>query len=48
MSKTPRQWAEKLIKELRKHANRDDCYDCKQILKAMGLNPEKEVTNNDR
>ena len=41
MTKTPKAWAKDLIKELYKHANRDDCYDCKQILRAMGLNPEK-------
>ena len=39
MSKTPTQYAKMLIKELYKHANRDNC---KQILRAMGLNPDKE------
>ena len=42
MSKTPTQYAKMLIKELYKHANRDNCYNCKQILRAMGLNPDKE------
>ena len=42
MSKTPRDYAKKLIQELYKHANRDHCYECKQLLRKMGLNPEKE------
>jgi len=36
----PREWVKKLIKELEKHASRDDCYDCKQLLRAMGLDPD--------
>jgi len=36
-----RENAIKLIKELFKHSHRDNCYDCKQLLKAMGLNPDK-------
>ena len=31
----------KLIKELFKHARRDNCYECKKLLRAMNLNPEK-------
>lgn len=33
--------ARKLIKELYKHAQRDNCYDCKQLIRAMGLDPDK-------
>lgn len=33
MSQTMREWLDKVIKELRKHTNRDDCYSCKQLLK---------------
>ena len=41
--KTPREWSKLLIKELYKHANRDGCFECKQILRAMGLNPNKQL-----
>jgi len=27
------EWINKTIKELQKHADRDECYDCKQLLK---------------
>jgi len=27
------EWVRKVAKELRKHADRDNCYDCKQLLK---------------
>jgi len=39
-SKNPRHYAGKLVKELYKHAQRDNCYTCKELLRAMGLNPE--------
>jgi len=39
--KNPREWVRILAKELLKHSQKDGCYNCKQILKAMGLNPEK-------
>jgi len=41
MSKTSRENTALLIKELFKHARRDDCYECKRLLKAMGLDPRK-------
>lgn len=41
MSKTPRDWTKTLLKELFKHAQKDQCYTCRQILRAMGLDPEK-------
>lgn len=47
MSKTPLANAKALIKELRKHATRDDCYECKRLLRAMGL-PIKEGEKHDR
>jgi hypothetical protein len=28
-----REWLDNVVKELKKHAERDDCYDCKQLLK---------------
>jgi len=40
--KSPRYWSKALIKELLKHAQRDDCFDCKYILRAMGVNPESK------
>jgi len=43
MSKTPMDWSKALVKELYKHATKDDCYNCKQILKAMGLDPKKSI-----
>ena len=46
MSKTPREWSKALIKELLKHAQRDDCYNCKRLLKAMGLNPTVSFEEN--
>lgn len=42
MSKSPREWAKLMVKELYKHAQRDDCYDCKQVLRKMGLDPDKK------
>lgn len=30
-----------LIKELLKHAQRDDCFGCKHVLRAMNLDPDK-------
>lgn len=33
--------ARKLVKEIYKHADRDNCYDCKQLLRALGLDPSK-------
>jgi len=41
MSKSPLENAKALIKELRKHANRDECYECKRLLRAMGLKVEE-------
>ena len=41
MEKTPKDYAKMLIKELRKHAQKDDCYNCKELLRAMGLNPDE-------
>lgn len=41
--KTPREWSKLLVKELYKHAQKDGCYNCKQILKAMGLDPDKNI-----
>jgi len=40
--KTPREWSILMMKELFKHAQRDDCFGCKQVLRAMGLDPEKK------
>lgn len=31
-----------LLRELFKHAQKNDCYECKKILREMGLDPEKE------
>lgn len=42
MGKNPRHYAGKIVKELYKHAQRDNCYTCKELLRAMGLNPEAE------
>lgn len=36
----------KLVKELFKHARRDDCYNCKELLRSMGLNPMKDFESN--
>lgn len=44
MSKTPRQNARALVKELFKHAQKDDCYECKQLIRAMGLDPDKRFS----
>jgi len=42
---TPKEWAIALVEELRKHANRDGCYGCKELLRQMaksyGINEEK-------
>ena len=35
-----------LIRELFKHSHRDNCYNCKQLLRAMGLDPEKTFEEN--
>jgi len=43
MSKTPREWAKALVKELYKRAQRDDCYDCAQLLRRMGFNPTQKL-----
>ena len=34
--------SKKLLKELYKHAQRDKCYDCKQLIRKMGLDPDKK------
>lgn len=39
---TTRQKSIAAIRELIKHAKRDGCYECKQLLRAMGINPDKE------
>jgi hypothetical protein len=40
-------WSKKVIKELQKHAERDDCYECKQLLRmlaaAYGVNYEELI-----
>jgi len=42
MSKSPRQNSIALIREIIKHAKRDGCYKCKRLLRAMGIDPDKE------
>jgi hypothetical protein len=32
-------WVVKIIKELKKHAEKDDCYSCKQLLKEPLIQP---------
>jgi len=34
MSDILKTWLDLTLKELQKHAERDDCYNCKQLLKA--------------
>lgn len=51
MSKRPLEdWSKKVIKELIKHADRDDCYSCKQLIAtlaaAYGMTPEDFKKNN--
>jgi len=46
--KSPRQHTVSLVKELFKHARRDDCYNCKKLLEAMGLNPDLTFNENFR
>ena len=35
------EWVKKTVREIRKHAERDGCYDCKKILRAMGVDPDE-------
>jgi hypothetical protein len=37
------QWTLKMILEVQKHAERDDCYSCKQLLKAPNVKPLLEL-----
>jgi hypothetical protein len=43
-------WSKKVIKELQKHAERDNCYNCKQLLTelaiAYGVKYEDLIKNN--
>jgi hypothetical protein len=43
-------WTKKTVWELMKHAERDDCYTCKQLLRAMHIDPDKlaEFLNVDK
>ena len=38
-------WAVKVLKEVKKHADRDDCYACKQLLREFAerwnIDPDK-------
>jgi hypothetical protein len=37
------QWTLKMILEVQKHAEKDDCYSCKQLLKAPHIQPLLEL-----
>lgn len=33
----------KLVKELYKHADKDNCFGCKQLIRDLGLDPDKNI-----
>ena len=50
MSGPLKNWSKEVIKELIKHADRDNCYQCKQLIAtlaaAYGMTPETFKKNN--